>query len=52
MGCEEAEEMNERVTEKRNWKVMKGRKDHNGVLGRKEKEKMKMRVEGMDCHIK
>jgi hypothetical protein len=32
--------------------MMKGRKDQNGVLGRREKEKMKMKVEGIDCHIK
>jgi len=52
MGWEEGEEMKEREKEKRKWKRRKRGKDEKGVLGRRGKERKKMKDEGIDCHIK
>lgn len=52
MGWEEGEAMKERETEKRKLKRRKRGKDQKGVLGRRVKERKKMKDEGIDCHIK
>lgn len=52
MGCEEGEEMKEREKEKRKLKRRKRGKDQKGVMGRRVKERKKMKDEGIDCHIK
>jgi hypothetical protein len=51
MECEEGEEMEERVTENMMWKNMKGEKDSNGYLPRREENEVNMIVAISECNI-